>query len=124
MGKLLVILLAEVRDSQAATELSSLRTTVATPRKCPGRLAPHKPSARPSDLDGHRGRPRVHFRNGRYERHVHAVALADNQVGIDISGIAAQVVLAVSNWSGLTKIVATTRSHSPRARSNMAVWAA
>ena len=49
--QLLEVLLAEQRHVRPGRARSSLVTTVATPRKCPGRRSPHRPCLQPVDLD-------------------------------------------------------------------------
>ena len=101
--------------------LNSLSTTVATPRKWPGRAAPHRHVLQPVDLDVRAEAGRIHRPVSGWKIRVDAFAAADVQVLVERSRVAVKSSFG-PNCVGLTKIDTTTKPVSARAARIRLAW--
>ena len=82
------------------TMLQSLSTTVVTPRKCAGRLAPSSRAVSPSTCDVGAVAVRVHLLHGRREDDVDALVLEQREVARLVARIAREVLVRARTAPG------------------------
>ena len=96
--------------------LNSLRQTVATPRKWPGRALPSRLADSFSTSTQVWKPSGIHLVDGRDEEEVDAGRFRDAQCRAPRRADSARNPLPAPNWAGLTKMLATTTSFSRAGR--------